>query len=85
MIELIIYFNYIISAKSDTKYIINYNFSRIRIDSYKKKTLTFHNLIIVIKWVIHKNKNNSYFNIYLEEANQQANQKTEIFVNIGIF
>ena len=51
----------------------------------KKKALTFHNLIIVIKWVIDKNKNNSYFNIYLEEANQQANQKTEIFANIGIF
>ena len=51
----------------------------------KKKTLTFHNLIILIKWVIDKNKNNSYFNIYLEEANQQANQKTEIFANIGIF
>ena len=51
----------------------------------KKKTLTFHNLIILIKWVIDKNKNDSYFNIYLEEANQQANQKTEIFANIGIF
>ena len=51
----------------------------------KKKTLTFHNLIILIKWVIDKNKNGSYFNIYLEEANQQANQKTEIFANIGIF
>ena len=50
----------------------------------KKKTLTFHNPIILIKWVIDKNKNNSYFNIYLEEANQQANQKTEIFANIGI-
>ena len=41
MIELIIYFNYLISAKSDAKYIINHNFSRIRVDSYKKKNTNF--------------------------------------------
>ena len=40
--------------------IINHNFGRIRIDSYnslpKGKTLTFHNVIILIKSVFNKNK-----------------------------
>ena len=40
--------------------IIDHNFARIRIDSYnslpKGKTLTFHNVIILIKSVFNKNK-----------------------------
>ena len=41
---------------------INHNFARIRIDSYNslhiEKLLTFHNVIILIKSVVNKNKNN---------------------------
>ena len=40
---------------------INHNFSRIRIDSYDslptEKVLNFHNVIILIKSVANKNKN----------------------------
>ena len=41
---------------------INFNFARIRIDPYNslliEKTLTFHNVIILIKEVVNKNENN---------------------------
>ena len=47
----------LISEKSG----INHNFARIRIDSYNSlpmgKVLTFHNVIIIIKSVVNKNKN----------------------------
>ena len=45
--------DYLISEKSDAKYIINHNFARIRIDSNNylpiEKVITFHNVIILIK------------------------------------
>ena len=44
--------NYLISEKSRIKYRINHNFARINIDSYNslpiEKTLTLHNVIILI-------------------------------------
>ena len=52
---------YLISKKSGIKDSINYNFARIRIDSYSslaiEKILTFHNVIILIKSVVNENKN----------------------------
>ena len=61
--------NYLISKKSGIINLINRNFGKISIDSYNlyllKKILTFHNVIILIKSVLNKNKNNninkSYF------------------------
>ena len=48
--------NYLMSEKSGITYSINHNFARIRIDSYNslpiEKTLTFHNVIILIKSVM---------------------------------
>ena len=47
---------------------INHNFGKIRIDSYNslpiEKILTFHNVIILIKSVINKNKNHCYYSIF---------------------
>ena len=47
--------------KSGVTDIINLNFAKIRIDSYDslpiEKILTFHNVIILIKSVVNKNKN----------------------------
>ena len=44
----------------------------MRIDSYNSlpigKTLSFHNVIIVIKSVVNKNKNNYYNNMFLKEG-----------------
>ena len=63
---------YLISKKSDITNSINYNFGRIRIDSYNslpiKKILTFHNLLILIKSAVKKNKNKYYYNIFLEKG-----------------
>ena len=62
---------YLISEKSSITDSINHNFARIRIDSYNslpiEKMLTFHNVIILIKSVANKYKNNYYYNIFLEK------------------
>ena len=51
---------------------INHNFARIRIDSYNslplEKTLTFYNIIILIKSVVNENKNNYYYKEFLEKG-----------------
>ena len=53
---------YLISEKSGITDSTNHNFARIRINSYdsltNEKILTFHNGVILIKSVVHKNKNN---------------------------
>ena len=59
---------YLISEKSGITDSINHNFEKIRIDSYNslpiKKILTSH-VIILIKSVANRNKNNYYYNIFL--------------------
>ena len=58
---------YLITEKSGITDRISHNFARIRIDSYNflpiKKILAFHNVIILIKSVVNKNKN-KYYNWY---------------------
>ena len=50
---------------------INYNVSRIRIDSYRflpiERTLTFHTVIILIKSVANKNESNYNYNIFFRK------------------
>ena len=41
-----------------------------------KKTLTFHNVIILIKSVVTENKNNYYFNIFLEKGSYKDKSNT---------
>ena len=54
---------------------------RIRIDSYNslslEKPLTFHNVIILIKSVVNKNKNNCYYNIFLEKGFYEDKPNTQ--------
>ena len=56
---------YLVSENSGITDSINHNFARIRIDSYNslpiEKTLTFYNIIILIKSVDNTNKYNSTF------------------------
>ena len=51
---------YIISVKSGITYVISYNYAKIKVDSYNplplEKTMTFLNLIILIKSVWNKDK-----------------------------
>ena len=50
---------------------------KIRIDSYNylsiEETITFHNVIILIKLFVNMNKNNYYYNIFLEKGSQEVN------------
>ena len=74
---------YLKSDKSDTKDNINHNFARIRIDSYNslaiEKTLTVHNVIILIKSVVNKNKNDCYHNIFSEKVSYKDKSNTQYF------
>ena len=61
---------------------------QIRIDSYNslpiEKILTFHNVIILIKSVVNKNKNQDYSNILLEKGSCKDETNAEYFFN-GFF
>ena len=63
---------YLISEKNCITDNINHNFARIRIDSYNylpiEKKLTLHNVIILIKVVVNKDKNNYCYNIFLKNG-----------------
>ena len=74
---------YIISEKSGIRYSIYHNFAIIRTDSYHslptEKTFTFHNVIILIKSVFNKNKNEYYYNIFLGKGSNENKSYTEFF------
>ena len=75
---------YLISAKGGITDSINHNFGKIRIDSYNslpiEKILTFHNVIILIKSVVNKNKNEYYYNIFLEKGSYKDKSNTQYFL-----
>ena len=74
---------YLIIEKNGIADSINHNFAKIRIISYNflpmEKILTSHNLIILIKSVVNKNKNNYYYNIFLEKGQYKDKSNTEYF------
>ena len=74
---------YLISEKSGITDSINHNFSGIRIDSYNslaiEKILTFHNVVILIKSVVNKNKSNYFYNIFLEKGSNKDKFNTQYF------
>ena len=57
--------------------------ARIRIDSYSslpiEKILSFHNVVILIKLVVNKNKNEYYYNLFLEKGLYKDKSNTECF------
>ena len=74
---------YLVSKKNGIAGSINYNFSIIRIDSCDslpiEKILTFQNVIILIKSVVINNKNEYYYNIFLEKGSYKDKSNTEYF------
>ena len=52
---------------------------KIKVESYDslplEKTLTFHNVIILIKSVFNKDINNFYYNMFLEKALNELPKK----------
>ena len=74
---------HLISEKSGITDGINYNFARIRIDSDNflptQKMLAFHNVIILIKSVINKNKYNYHHNALLEKGSNEDKSNRQYF------
>ena len=63
-------------------YIFSRYYAKIKVDSHHslplEKALTFHNVIIVIKSVVIKNKNNYYYNMFLEKDSYEDKSNTHL-------
>ena len=70
---------YLISLKSGITYIFSHYFAKIKVDSYDsltiEKMLTWHNVIILIKSVLNKDKNHYYYKIFLGKCSHQLVKK----------
>ena len=66
---------YLISVKSGIAYMNSLIYATIKVDLYDslplEKTMTFRNLLILINSVSNKDKNNYYYNIFLEKASYE--------------
>ena len=69
---------YLVSIKSGITY-ISHNYAKIKVDSCNslppEKAITFHDVIILIKSVFNKDKNNYCYNIFLEKATYEFPKK----------
>ena len=65
---------YLTSEKSGITDSINHNFAKIRIDSYN--SLPIEKILIFHKSVVNKNKNNYYYNIFLEKCSYKDKSNT---------
>ena len=69
----------LIEVKSGITYVISHNYAKIKANSYDslplEKTMTFHNVIIIVKSVFNKDKNNYYYIILLEKASNELPKK----------
>ena len=74
---------HLINEKSCITNSINPNFGKIRVDSYNslpiEKILTFHYVIILVKSVVNKNKNECCYNIFLEKGLYKDKSDTRYF------
>ena len=66
---------YLISVKSGLTYIISHNYATIKVGSYDslplEKTATLPNVIILVKTVSNKDKNNHRYNTFSEKASYE--------------
>ena len=71
------------SVKSGITYIISHKYGKIKVDSYDslplEKAATFRFVIILIKSVWNKNKNNYYYNIFLEKPSYELPKKKFLY------
>ena len=57
------------SIKSGITYTISHNYAKIKVDSYDSLLLKIcYNIIILINSVWNKDKNNYYYNIFLQKT-----------------
>ena len=70
---------YLIRQKSVITYIFPHYTAKVKVDSYDslpiEKTLTLHNVIILIKSVINKDKNPYYYKFFLQKCSYQLAKK----------
>ena len=61
--------------------VISHDYAKVKADPYDslllEKTLTFHNVIILIKSVFNKGKNNYYYNIVLEKGSFELSKNND--------
>ena len=66
---------YLISVKSSITYIFSHYYAKIKVDSYDylpiEKRLNLHNVIILIKSVLNKDKNHYYYKTFLRKCSYQ--------------
>ena len=74
---------YLKSLKSGITYTFSHYFVKIKVDSYDslpmEKRLTLHNVTIIIKSVLNKDKNHYYYKIFLEKCSYQLAKKQFFF------
>ena len=70
---------YLVSLKSNTTHIYFHYFAKIKVDSFDylpiKKTMTLRDVMIFIKSVLNKDKNDYYYEIFLEKCLNQLVKK----------
>ena len=70
---------YLMSLKYSITYIFSHYVEKIKVNSYDsltiEKNLTFHNVIILLKPVLNKGKNDYYYEIFLEKCSYQLAKK----------
>ena len=70
---------YLIGIKNGITYVISHKYAEMKVDSYNylplEKAMTFYNVIILIKSVFNKDKNNYYYNIFLGKAWYELSKK----------
>ena len=68
-------FTYPIRVKNGIAYVISHNYAIIKVDSYEllplQESLILHNVIILIKSVFNKDKNNYYYKMFLVKGSHQ--------------
>ena len=83
LIKFVIRLNILSGKKVLLQIVFNHNFGELRIDSYNslpiEKILTFHYVIIHIKSVVNKHKNEYYYNIFLERGSHKYKFDTRYF------
>ena len=80
---------YLKGVRSGIIYFISQNYAKIKVDSYgslpQEKTMTFHNVKILIKSAFSKKESNHYYNILLEKGSYQLTNNCNnryVFVKI---
>ena len=75
---------YLIGIINGVTYVISHNYTKIKANLFDslplEKTMAFYNVIILSKSVFDKDKNNYYYNIFLEKVSYELPKKISFFI-----